>query len=408
MTTTFTCDNGVRIVSEQISHFRSVAVGVFVKAGSRDEESGENGMTHFIEHMLFKGTPTRSAKDIAREFDRIGGDINAYTSKEYTCYYAKVVDEHAGHALTILADMFFNSNMDPDEIERERQVVLEEISMTEDMPDDDVHEQLWRVMYPRHSMGAPILGNEKTLEQFDAAAIRNFMDRFYTPSNTVISVAGNIPAGLIDQIAELFGGFQKGGEAKPYLTPEFTAGESIRHKDIEQAHICYGFPGLSINDPHLYDMAVLNNVLGGTMSSRLFQEIREEHGLAYSIYSYHSAYSDHGTLAIYGGTSNEQLPELQEKILESIGKMHTDGLTELEVSDSKAQFKGNLLLGMESTSGRMSRNGKHELLLGKHISYDAVLKRIDEVSLEKVQYTLELLKGAPAQSIISSKLTPSS
>lgn len=408
MATTITCANGVRIVSEQIPHFRSVAVGVFVKAGSRDEERGENGMTHFIEHMLFKGTPTRSAKDIAREFDRIGGDINAYTSKEYTCYYAKVVDEHAGHAVDILADMFFNSNMDPVEIERERQVVLEEISMTEDMPDDDVHEQLWRVMYPRHSMGAPILGTDKTLEQFDAAAIRNFMDRFYIPANTVISVAGNIPDGLIEQIAELFGSFKKSGEEKPYIMPEFTAGESIRHKDIEQGHLCYGFPGLSINDPHLYDMAVMNNVLGGTMSSRLFQEIREEHGLAYSIYSYHSAYSDHGTLAIYGGTSNEQLPELQEKILESIGKMLTEGLTELEVSDSKAQFKGNLLLGMESTSSRMSRNGKHELLLGKHISYSEVLERIEEVSLEKVQYTLELLKGTPARSIISSRPTPSS
>ncbi|WP_033542910.1 M16 family metallopeptidase [Planococcus sp. CAU13] len=407
MVDTFICDNGVRIVSEQIPHVRSVAVGIFVKAGSRDEEREENGITHFIEHMLFKGTPTRSAKEIAREFDRIGGDINAYTSKEYTCYYAKVIDEHAGHAVNILSDMFFNSLMDPAEIERERQVVLEEISMTEDMPDDDVHEQLWRVMYPHHSMGAPILGSETTLKKFDAAAIRDFMDRFYTPHNSVVSVAGNISPALIQQIAGVFGNFKRSDYRKPYQAPGFTAGTSIRHKDIEQGHLCYGYPGLSINDPHLYDMAVMNNILGGTMSSRLFQEIREERGLAYSIYSYHSAYSDHGTLAIYGGTSNEQLPELQEKILESIRTMYTAGLTKQEVVDSKEQFKGNLLLGMESTSGRMSRNGKHELLLGKHITYDEVLKKIDGVSLEKVQYTLELLKDAPAQSIICPKETSS-
>lgn len=403
MANTFICDNGLRIVSEQIPHFRSVAVGIFVKVGSRDEKPEENGITHFIEHMLFKGTPTRSAKDIAREFDRIGGDINAYTSKEYTCYYAKVVDDHANHAVDILADMFFNSNMEPVEIERERQVVLEEISMTEDMPDDDVHEQLWRVMYPKHSIGAPILGVEQTLKTFDADKIRGFMDRFYTPSNTVVSVAGNITPKLIQQIEGLFGEFKKVEQQKPYAEPDFAAGSSIKYKDIEQGHLCLGFPGMSINDPHLYDLAVMNNILGGTMSSRLFQEIREERGLAYSIYSYHSAYSDHGTLAIYGGTSNEQLPELQEKILESIHHMQSGGLTQLEVSDSKEQFKGNLLLGMESTSSRMSRNGKHELLMGRHISFEEVLQKIEEVSMEKVQYTLELLKHDPAQSIVRSK-----
>ena len=403
MADTFICDNGLRIVSEQIPHFRSVAVGIFVKVGSRDEKPEENGITHFIEHMLFKGTPARSAKDIAREFDRIGGDINAYTSKEYTCYYAKVVDDHANHAVDILADMFFNSNMEPVEIERERQVVLEEISMTEDMPDDDVHEQLWRVMYPKHSIGAPILGAEETLQTFDADKIRDFMNRYYVSSNTVVSVAGNITPELIGKIKELFGGFKKVQRQKDHTEPEFISGNSIKFKDIEQGHLCLGFPGMSINDPHLYDLAVMNNILGGTMSSRLFQEIREERGLAYSIYSYHSAYSDHGTLAIYGGTSNEQLPELQEKIMESIRHMQSGGLAQQEVDDSKEQFKGNLLLGMESTSSRMSRNGKHELLMGRHISFDDVLKKIDEVSLEKVQYTLELLRQGPALSIIRSK-----
>lgn len=403
MAETFICQNGVRIVSEQIPHFRSVAVGIFIKVGSRDEEAHENGMTHFIEHMLFKGTPTRTAKDIAREFDRIGGDINAYTSKEYTCYYAKVVDDHASLAVDIMADMFFNSNMEPVEIERERQVVLEEISMTEDMPDDDVHEQLWRVMYPEHSIGAPILGLEGTLQTFNADNIRSFMERYYIPANMVISVAGNITVELIRQIESLFGHFKRSDANLPYVTPQFSSGNSLKFKDIEQGHLCYGFPGLSVTDPHLYDMAVMNNILGGTMSSRLFQEIREERGLAYSIYSYHSAYSDHGTLAIYGGTSNEQLPELQEMILESIHRMQGSGLSKTEVDESKEQFRGNLLLGMESTSSRMSRNGKNELLMGRQIAFDDVLKKIDEVSMEGVQFALELLKTAPALSIIRAK-----
>jgi predicted Zn-dependent peptidase len=401
--TTHTCENGLRIVSEHIPHFRSVAVGVFVKAGSRDESPEENGITHFIEHMLFKGTETRTAKQIAREFDRIGGDINAYTSKEYTCYYAKVLDHHAELAVRVIADMFFNSKMDPAEIDKERQVVLEEISMTEDMADDDVHEQLWRVMYPRHSIGAPILGTAETLPKFTREKIAEFMDRFYTPKNTVISVAGNITPQLIHLVEALFGSFQKPESKKIHLLPDFSSGYSYKNKDTEQGHLCLGYPGLSLNDPDIYNLSVLNNILGGSMSSRLFQEIREERGLAYSIYSYHSAYSDHGTLAIYGGTADEQMPELQEVIVQSLEQMRKQGLTQEEVMDSKEQLKGNLMLGLESTSSRMSRNGKQELMLGKHQDYDEILSLIDKVSIEKVESLMDLIAGQPAISIIRSK-----
>ncbi|MEZ0482697.1 M16 family metallopeptidase [Planococcus sp. SSTMD024] len=403
MVTTYTCQNGLRIVSEHIPHFRSVAVGVFVNTGSRDERPEENGMTHFIEHLLFKGTEKRSAKDIAREFDRIGGDLNAYTSKEYTCYYAKVLDHHAPLAVDVLADMFFNSVMDPVEIDKERLVVKEEISMTEDMADDDVHEQLWRVMYPDNAIGAPILGTAETLDRFSRQQILDYMERHYTPSNTVISVAGHIDGKLLSQIETLFGSFERESPENAHVLPTFVPGQSIKHKETEQAHICLGYPGLSLQDDKLFALAVLNNIIGGSMSSRLFQEIREDRGLAYSVYSYHSAYSDHGTLAIYGGTAEHQVGEVEELIRTSLQRMQEGDISDLEISDSREQLKGNLLLGLESTGARMSRNGKYELLQGKHQSADDIIRLIDAVEREHVLDLMQLTAAAPAISIIRSQ-----
>ena len=403
MVTTYTCQNGLRIVSEHIPHFRSVAVGVFVNTGSRDERPEENGITHFIEHLLFKGTEKRSAKDIAREFDRIGGDLNAYTSKEYTCYYAKVLDHHAPLAVEVLADMFFNSVMDPVEIDKERLVVKEEISMTEDMADDDVHEQLWRVMYPDNAIGAPILGTVETLDRFSRQQILDYMERHYTPSNTVISVAGHIDSKLLAQIESLFGSFERKSPGNAHVLPTFVPGQSIKHKETEQAHICLGYPGLSLQDDKLFALAVLNNIIGGSMSSRLFQEIREDRGLAYSVYSYHSAYSDHGTLAIYGGTADHQVGEVEELIRTSLQRMREGDISDLEISDSREQLKGNLLLGLESTGARMSRNGKYELLHGKHQSADDIVRLIDAVEREHVLDLMQLTVAAPAISIIRSQ-----
>ncbi|ANU17442.1 peptidase M16 [Planococcus maritimus] len=403
MVTTYTCQNGLRIVSEHIPHFRSVAVGVFVNTGSRDERPEENGITHFIEHLLFKGTEKRSAKDIAREFDRVGGDLNAYTSKEYTCYYAKVLDHHAPLAVEVLADMFFNSVMDPVEIDKERLVVKEEISMTEDMADDDVHEQLWRVMYPDNAIGAPILGTNETLDRFSRQQILDYMERHYTPSNTVISVAGHIDDKLLSQIESLFGSFERKSPDNAHVLPLFVPGQSIKHKETEQAHICLGYPGLSLQDDQLFSLAVLNNIIGGSMSSRLFQEIREDRGLAYSVYSYHSAYSDHGTLAIYGGTADHQVGEVEELIRTSLQRMREGDISELEISDSREQLKGNLLLGLESTGSRMSRNGKYELLHGKHQSADDIIRLIDGVERDHVLDLMQLTAAAPAVSIIRSQ-----
>ncbi len=400
-----TSQNGVRIVFEHIPHVRSVAVGVWVHVGSRNETQKEHGLTHFIEHMLFKGTATRSARQIAEEFDRIGGYVNAFTSKEQTCYYAKVLDHHAKHAISVLADMFFHSQFDEQELEKERQVVLEEISMVEDTPDDDVHEQLWNVMYPNQPLGASILGTKSSLETFNKDSILQFMDHHYRPEHIVISVAGNIPEGLIDYIDSLFGQFTTSSVAPQRNlmdTPVFNSGQSHKTRDTEQGHLCLGYPGLGIKDKHIYDLVVLNNILGGNMSSRLFQEVREEKALAYSIFSYHSSNEDSGSLVIYGGTSHNQLQKLQDTIHETIQKVVEDGVTDTEVNNAKEQLKGNLMLGLESTNARMNRNGKNELIFNEHKTYDEVLHSIDEVHIHQVQKLVtDIFTHQPAISIIT-------
>lgn len=401
-----TCNNGLRIVSEHIPHVRSVAVGIWVQAGSRYELPEENGLTHFIEHMLFKGTTKRTAKQIAEEFDRIGGNINAFTSKENTCYYAKVLDHHATHAVEILADMFFHSVFDPIEIEKERQVVLEEINMVEDTPDDIVHEYLWKEMYGNHPLGAPILGTEETLNSFTKEMILAYLEKHYTPENVVISIAGNIPDGLTDYIKSLFGQFtrKRTQESTAFSTPVISPIYTEKSRETEQAHICLAYPGLAVKADNIYSLVILNNILGGSMSSRLFQEIREDKGLAYSIYSYHSSYEDAGVLAIYGGTSSKQLNELQSSISDTIETIVQNGFTENEVASAREQLKGNLLLGLESTNARMSRNGKNELLYGKHRSLDEVSETIDEVTLASVMdLAKEIFSHKPAISIIMPK-----
>lgn len=400
-----TSKNGVRIVSEHIPHVRSVAVGVWVHVGSKHETPQENGLTHFIEHMLFKGTATRSARQIAEEFDRIGGYVNAFTSKENTCYYAKVLDHHAKQAISVLADMFFHSQFDEQELDKERQVVLEEILMVEDTPDDDVHEQLWNVMYPNQPIGASILGTKETLETFNKDTIHQFMDHHYRPEHIVISVAGNIPDRYIDYIDSLFGQFTSSSakvDRIPAHSPIFHSGESRKTRETEQGHICLGYPGLSVKDRHIYDLVVMNNILGGNMSSRLFQEVREEKALAYSIYSYHSSYEDSGSIAIYGGTSSNQLQKLQETIQETVQKVVDEGVTDTEVNNAKEQLKGNLMLGLESTNARMNRNGKNELIFNEHKTYDEVLQEIDEVHIHHVQKLItDIFSHQPAVSIIT-------
>ncbi|MFK2825044.1 pitrilysin family protein [Bacillus sp. B190/17] len=380
----FTCDNGVTIVMEEIPTVRSAAIGIWIATGSRDETPENNGISHFLEHMFFKGTDTKSAKEIAESFDSIGGQVNAFTSKEYTCYYAKVLDNHASYALDTLADMFFNSSFVEEEMNKEKSVIAEEIKMYEDTPDDIVHDLLSKAVYKNHPLGYPILGTEETLASFTREKLKQYMHNMYTPDRVVISIAGNVNEQLIKQAVKLFGSYEGGSRLTNHTAPETFTEKVSRKKETEQAHLCLGFEGLPIGHQNVYSLIVLNNILGGSMSSRLFQEVREQRGLAYSVFSYHSSFQDSGLVTIYGGTGANQVNELFETIQETLAVLKAEGISEKELRNSKEQLKGSLMLSLESTNSRMSRNGKNELLLKKHRSLDEIVSLIDEVTLESV------------------------
>ncbi|AOV08226.1 M16 family metallopeptidase [Sporosarcina ureilytica] len=399
------CTNGVRIVHEYMPHVRSVALGVWIQAGSKDELKEEAGLAHFIEHMLFKGTTSRTAKTIAEEFDRIGGELNAFTSKEATCVHTTVLKEHAENALTILEDMLLHSKFDKEEIAKEKLVILEEIAMCEDTPDDDVHEQLWKTMYPDHPIGKPVLGTKQSVLKFTKQSIQSFMNRLYRPENIVISIAGNYDETLISSVERLFGAFksvyaiQKG---PTNIAPAFHSNVSVKEKDIEQAHLCLGFPSLSIQDERKYELAIADCIIGGGMSSRLFQEVREEHGLAYSIYSYYSSYEEAGSFIIYGGTSPENLEALQNTIQSVIQTLLSEGILEEELENAKQSVITGFLLGLESTESRMSRNGHQELLLQSNLNVEEVVTKITGVTKLNVEKMIAyLFCKKPAISIIT-------
>ncbi|MGE7637715.1 M16 family metallopeptidase [Peribacillus frigoritolerans] len=380
----YTCQNGVRIVLENIPTVRSAAIGVWIKTGSRNETPELNGVSHFLEHMFFKGTTKRNAREIAESFDSIGGQVNAFTSKEYTCYYAKVMDNHASYALEILADMFFNSTFDGEELKKEKNVVYEEIKMYEDTPDDIVHDLLSKAVYENHPLGYPILGTENTLETFNSDTLKKYVHDMYTPDKVVVSIAGNVDEKLIKEVDSYFGSYQGGEDRLELVKPSFHENRITRKKDTEQAHLCLGYNGLEIGNDKTYSLITLNNILGGSMSSRLFQDVREQRGLAYSVYSYHSSYQDSGMVTVYGGTGTNQLDSLYETIQETLDTLKRDGITEKELRNSKEQLKGSLMLSLESTNSRMSRNGKNELMLGEHRSLDDIIIKIDEVTEDTV------------------------
>ncbi|OCA85427.1 zinc protease [Bacillus sp. FJAT-27225] len=376
----YTCQNGVRVVLENIPTVRSVAIGIWIGTGSRNEMPETNGISHFLEHMFFKGTKTRTAREIAESFDSIGGQVNAFTSKEYTCYYAKVLDTHADFALEVLSDMFFNSVFDEGELKKEKNVVLEEIKMYDDTPDDIVHDLLSKAVYETHPLGYPILGTESTLETFNSTKLKEYIHSHYTPENVVISIAGNIAETFIGKVEKQFGSYEGGRADISDDKPVFHANRLSRKKETEQAHLCIGFEGLKVGHEDIYSLIVLNNVLGGSMSSRLFQDVREQRGLAYSVFSYHSAYQDSGIVTIYGGTGAKQLNLLFDTIQETLDTLKRDGITDKELANSKEQLKGSLMLSLESTNSRMSRNGKNELILKYHRSLDEIIEEIDSVT----------------------------
>lgn len=390
-----TLSNGLRIVAEQIPTYRSVSFGIWIKTGSRNEGAANSGISHFIEHMLFKGTERYSAKDIAEIFDGIGGNVNAFTAKEYTCYYAKVLDTHLPIAVDVLSDMFFNSKFDQAELDKERNVILEEISMYDDTPDDLVHDMISKAAYSDHALAYSILGTEQNLRAMQPDTLRQYMKDYYSIPNIVIGMAGNIDESVTDLLERHFGSYRNVGIEAKLTAPQYS-GQSLFHaKKTEQNHICLALPGFSLHDPMLYPMILLNNLIGGGMSSYLFQEIREKRGLAYSVYSYHSAHIDSGLFTIYMGTAPKQTDEVLKVTMDVLAGVAANGLTEEELRKGKEQLKGSFILSLESTSSRMNRLGKNELMLGKHHTLDEILAMIDAVSGEDIRTLVNQLFAQP-------------
>ncbi|AZK47743.1 M16 family metallopeptidase [Paenibacillus lentus] len=381
--------NGLRVVMEKIPTFRSVSFGIWVKTGSRNESPDLGGISHFIEHMLFKGTERYDAKEIAEQFDAIGGNVNAFTSKEYTCYYAKVLDEHLPIAVDVLSDMFFRSLFDEEELRKEKNVILEEIAMYEDTPDDMVHDLISEAAYGSHPLALPILGTEEQLQAMEPSHLKAYMREKYTIDNTVISIAGNYDDNILDLLEEHFGRFSTRGTEGGLTAPDFLGDIKFHRKKTEQNHICMSFPGLPIGHKHQYAMVLLNNALGGGMSSRLFQEIREKRGLAYSVFSYHSSHADSGLFTVYAGTAPKQTKDVLELTKEILHDVSLNGLTDSELSKGKEQLKGSLILSLESTSSRMNRLGKNELMLGRHYTLDEIISRIEAVTMEDINAVLQ-------------------
>ncbi len=384
-----TLNNGVRVITEAIPHVRSASVGVWVAAGSTWETPENMGVSHFIEHLLFKGTARRTARQIAREIDGRGGNLNAFTSKEHTCYYAKVLDEHLPIAIELLADMLQNSLFDPAEIAKEKGVVIEEIKMYEDVPDDVVHDLFATSLWSGHALGRPIVGTAESVQGFTRDDILQYLASHYTGGNIVVAAAGNLQhEQVVDLVAREFTAIRPSPEAARHWPPAPKAPSGpvamLREKDTEQAHLVVGVSGIPQDHEQIYALHLLNTVLGGSASSRLFQEIREERGLAYSVYSYQTSHRDAGNFAVYAGVSPGAFEQVLELVLQGLRKAGEEGLTLDELQEAKEQLKGNLMLGMESTSGRMNRLGRGELTYGRVLSQDEVIARIDRVTPDEV------------------------
>jgi predicted Zn-dependent peptidase len=378
--------NGIRVITERMPHVRSVAVGVWVETGSRHESESRGGVSHLIEHLVFKGTATRSAEDIARTMDSVGGQMDAFTTKEHTCFYVQVLDEHLPLAVDLLTDILLRPLFNAEELEREKSVVLQEIKMVEDTPDDVIHDIFAAQVWSGHPLGRPILGTRELVTGFSREAIFSHFTEEYVPPRIIIAAAGN--AGH-DQVADLFdarfNGFRREAQARRSEAPHLTPSVNIVHKALEQVHVVMGFPGLSQGAPERYAAFVLNDVIGGSMSSRLFQEIRERQGLVYSIHSGVQAYQDTGTLYIYAATDPANFSKVLKSILKELRNLKKTGVSADELARAKDHLKGSLMLSLESTSSRMNRLAKHEMHLGSFLTMDAMLASIDAVRLEEVQ-----------------------
>ena len=399
-----TLKNGLRVIGEKMPAFRSVSVGLWVETGSQYETPHEHGVSHFIEHMLFKGTKNRTARDIAEEMDAVGGQLNAFTSKECTCFYAKVVDEHVRLAMDILADLVVRPVFDPVEMEKEKGVVLEEIDMSEDTPEDLVHDILMLAHYGDQPVARPILGTADSVRAFTRDQVVEYWQRMYRPENAVLAVAGSYDWNQIVELAtEFMGSWEKGSFVPPeFVTHEVKPTILRREKDIEQANICLGYPGLATGDPMSYECSLFCSVYGGAMSSRLFQKIREESGLAYSVYSYPNAYTDCGMISVYAATNPENALTVCDMIREETARLVKDGLTLDEFTKAREQLKSGFILGQESTSSRMHAAGRRLLLMGTTRTEDEVIARVNAMEYSATNELMSRLLGAePSYAVVS-------
>lgn len=379
-----TLRNGVRVVAERIDHVRSAAIGVWIGNGSRFESAEQNGISHFIEHMIFKGTEKRTAQHIASMMDAMGGQSNAFTTKDCTCYYMKVLDTHLHTAAELLADMFLCSSFADEDIELERGVVLEEIDMYEDTPEDVATEKLFEACYEGTALGRPILGTEETLARMDSKALHDYVRKNYHPEDTVVALSGSFSDTDLDYICELFGEMQGSGRNK--IEPaHYQPRVVIRSKEIEQNHLCLGFPGLPLLDDKRYAYQLMNAIIGGGMSSRLFQTVRERNGMCYSIYSFPSSHVDTGMFSIYVGLGQEDEAKAAKLICNVLRDFCAEGPTREELSRCREQLKSNLLMGLESTNARMHHLGRYELFTDHVVSSDELVAAYDAVTADQVR-----------------------
>lgn len=395
-----TLTNGLRVVCETIPYVRSVSIGFWVVCGSRDEGPREQGISHLIEHMVFKGTKNRTSREIAEAIDSVGGHLNAFTTKEYTCFYLKIIDRHLRLGLELLADLVANALLSTEDLEKEKNVILEEIKSYEDSPDELVYDLLTQTILDGHPLAHSILGTPETVTNFTREDLISYKERFYTPDNSCLAVAGNV------DFQEMFGDMEKfwaglsGKTQRKEAFPFKVEGKSnLRKKETEQVHLCLGVPGFPRQHEERYTVLVLDAILGGSLSSRLFQELREERGLVYTTGSQYAAFKDTGLFMIYAGTSLKHLPDVISIIRRQLKELKEKEISEEELNRAKEQIKGNLWLSLENTTNRMSRLAKSELFFGRHIPPEEVISNVDKVTAEDLLRVSRILFREDALSL---------
>jgi predicted Zn-dependent peptidase len=381
-----TLPNGVRILTEQMPSVRSASLGIWADVGSAAERSEQRGISHLVEHMLFKGTERRTARAIAEAMDGVGGNLNAFTDKESTCYYAKVIDRHVPLAVDVLTDMFLHSVFDPDEISKEQKVVLEEIRMYDDSPDEMIHDLFIRTMWSGSNLGEPTIGYAETVSAMTREDLNRHLRTRYAPNTVMVAAAGAIEhEPLVEMLAKAFADFTGNIEAPVPERPRPTPQPFFKTKDTEQAYVVLGSRGLSVRDDRRFTLSVLDTILGGGMSSRLFQEVREKRGLAYSIYSFQQGYRAAGLFGVSAGTAPENVQECVDVIVGEFQKLARKGVDAAELTLAKEHIKGSLTLSLESTSGRMIRLGRSEFNLGRNVTTEELEAAVDAVQAEEVR-----------------------